>query len=283
MQTKIFPKISIVTPSFNQAEFLEDTILSILSQDYPNLEYIIIDGGSRDDSVDIIKKYARKLAYWVSEPDKGRGDAINKGFARSSGEIMSWLGCGDMYFPWTFDLMREIFVTFPEIEWLASHAICIWATKYLPHIYGDVRGYAKSGFFDGRNLSGRTSIQQESVFWRCSLWQRAGGYVDENLAGMPDFELWLRFWQQGQLYTLSAPLGGIRAHDSQQKFFKEHSRATRNMLNNFYKNNYWKKCLHEFRYSISKIKVLKRIVASYAFQVSYDLDTEKWFVEKILI
>ncbi len=93
-----YPKISIVTPSFNHAQFLEETILSVITQNYPNLEYVIIDGGSTDGSVDIIKKYEKHLTYWVSEPDNGHGDALNKGFAKSTGEIMAWINSDDKYY-----------------------------------------------------------------------------------------------------------------------------------------------------------------------------------------
>jgi len=86
-----YPKISIITPSYNQAEFLEETILSVLNQNYPNLEYMIIDGGSNDGSVEIIRKYEKYLTYWISEPDNGQYDAINKGFSRSTGDIMAWI------------------------------------------------------------------------------------------------------------------------------------------------------------------------------------------------
>ena len=114
----VFPKISIVTPSFNQAQFLEETILSVINQNYPNLEYIIIDGGSTDGSVDIIKKYEKHLTYWVSEPDNGHGHALNKGFSTTTGEIMAWINSDDKYYPSTFATVAEIFNKFSDINWI---------------------------------------------------------------------------------------------------------------------------------------------------------------------
>src|ERR1035437_8493898 len=118
MKMSSFPKISIVSPNFNGAAYLEETILSVLSQNYPNIEYIIVDGGSTDGSQEIIKKYNDQLAWWISEPDNGMYDAIQKGFDRSTGEIMAWINSDDMYQKKAFFTIAEIFKNFPQICWL---------------------------------------------------------------------------------------------------------------------------------------------------------------------
>ncbi len=107
-------KISVVTPSFNHARFLERTMLSVLSQPYPDLEYLVVDGGSQDGSVEIIRKYADRLAYWVSEKDQGQTDAINKGFARANGDIFAWLNSDDTYLPGILPQVAEIFTKNPK-------------------------------------------------------------------------------------------------------------------------------------------------------------------------
>jgi glycosyltransferase involved in cell wall biosynthesis len=201
------PRITVVTPSKNQATYLEETIDSVLSQDYPNLEYFIVDGGSSDGSLDIIKNYADKIDWWVSEIDQGHGHALNKGFQRSTGEIMAWINSDDKYLPWTFQIVSEIFTLFPQVKWitgLSAH----WSDRgFLTHADGTTKNIYDYLLGDYR------WIQQESVFWRRDLWEAAGGYVDQQYTFMVDGELWTRFFLLDNLYQVECILGGYRHHD----------------------------------------------------------------------
>lgn len=222
---KTFPKISIVTPSFNQAQFLEATIQSILSQNYPNLEYIIIDGGSTDGSVEIIKKYEKYVHFWCSEPDNGHYDALNKGFSRTTGEIMAWLNSDDMHCPWALRTVASIFSTCPQVEWLTTLSPCIWDYHGFCEKVEHIAGYSKEAFLEGRCLAWVPEslgwIQQESTFWRRSLWEKAGGYVSTDFALAGDFELWSRFYIHAELYGVPSPLGGFRYQHTQKTFHQK--------------------------------------------------------------
>jgi len=214
-------KISMVTPSYQQGAFLEEAMRSILDQGYPELEYIVADGGSTDGSVDIIRKYADRLHWWVSERDGGQFDAINKGFSHSTGEVMGWLNSDDKLTPWCLSIVAEIFSTLPEVQWITTLAQIRWdvqgrAVRCLPQ-----RGFSRAGFLAGEYLPRPGSfapcfIQQESTFWRRSLWERAGGSVGTNFSQAGDFDLWARFYQHAELYGVDAPLGGFRYYGDQK-------------------------------------------------------------------
>jgi glycosyltransferase involved in cell wall biosynthesis len=205
------PRISVVTPSYNQAPFLEACLRSVLGQKYPNLEYIVIDGGSTDGSVEIIKSFEKDLAYWVSEPDGGHYDALNKGFRRATGDILAWLNSDDMYTSWAFAVVAEIFQQLAQVQWLSTLYPLFWNEA------DGATGCAQLAGFDRRAVLRRgIGVQQESTFWRRSLWERAGGALDTSFKLAGDLDLWARFWEHAELYGVAVPLGGIRLHGQQQ-------------------------------------------------------------------
>ncbi len=190
-----FPKISIVTPNYNGAAYLEATIQSLLRQQYPNLEYIIIDGGSTDDSMSIIHRYREQIAVVVSEPDKGLYDAIQKGMKLATGEVMGWLNADDMHHPGSLFTLAEIFTRFPQVQWLIGMSrVCKY--DYLLH---------QGGW-----------LQQESTFWRRTLWEKAGSHVSQHYKYAGDFELWSRFFDHAQLCITDTLLAGFRFRSKNQ-------------------------------------------------------------------
>jgi glycosyltransferase involved in cell wall biosynthesis len=182
---------------------------------------VVIDGGSSDGSVEIIRRYADRLAFWVSEPDQGQYDAINKGFARTTGDIMAWLNSDDKYTPWTLSVVADIFGAFPEIEWLTSVHPVSWNPSGQAVAVDFTGGFSRDSFVRGANFPvkgsyGRRWIQQESTFWRRSLWDRAGARLDDSLRMAADFELWARLYDHAELFGVQALLGGFRAHGAQK-------------------------------------------------------------------
>jgi hypothetical protein len=202
-----WPKISLVTPVWNSARYLEAAIRSVLSQGYPNLEYIIIDGGSTDGSLEIIRQYEPQLHSWISEPDRGMYDAINKGFAHSSGELMGWISATDMLHAGSLFVVGSVFQTFPEVEWITGRPTGFSDDGMVVEVL-KLRRWSRLPFLAGANRY----IQQESTFWRRSLWERAGGRVDDSRRNGSDFELWLRFFRYAKLYSVDALIGGFRSH-----------------------------------------------------------------------
>jgi len=206
------PTISVVVPSLNQGEFLERTILSILNQSYPNTELIVIDGGSKDDSLDIIRKYAPHISFWVSEADRGQTHALNKGFSHASGEILGWQNADDMYMPGVFHLIGRIFNENPAIsvcygDWYSinEHDEIMDITYALP---------PRKPRFPYENMNS----YNQAMFWRREVHERFGEF-DEKLSRLMDNDMILRFllregvegFQQVERF-----LGAFRRHSTQK-------------------------------------------------------------------
>jgi glycosyltransferase involved in cell wall biosynthesis len=204
------PRVSIVTPCLNGVEYLEAALESVLGQGYPALEYVVVDGGSTDGSVEIIKRHASHLAFWVSEPDRGHAHALNKGFARATGEILGWLNADDLLLPGALRLLAQVFAS-AEIEWLTAQPSHVDPQGALVGAYPP-RRWSRLGFLTGEHAW----IQQESTYWRRSLWERAGGYISEEYSLASDFELWMRFFRHARLYSTYGLVGAFRFRTDQR-------------------------------------------------------------------
>jgi glycosyltransferase involved in cell wall biosynthesis len=219
--TRKSPSISLVTPSFNRVQFLRQAVESILTQQYAALEYVLVDGASTDGSAEVVASYADRLHWWISEPDGGQYEALNKGFAQTTGEVMGWLNSDDLHLPWTLSIVGEIFATFPEIEWLTTAFPLTWDAQGRAVGCTYRGGFSRSGFLRGEYLpTGRSYatgfMQQESTFWRRDLWQRCGGKLDIRYPLAADFDLWMRFSKEAQPYAVEVPLAGFRSHGAQR-------------------------------------------------------------------
>jgi glycosyltransferase involved in cell wall biosynthesis len=203
------PPISIVTPSLDHGAYIETTILSVIGQDYPNLEYVVMDGGSRDQTMQILERYRVNLHHFESSPDRGQASAINGGFEHCNGEIMGWLNSDDVLLPGSLAYVADAFAKNPAVDLIYGHRILLdeegrdiglWVTP--PHSADSLR------WFD--------FIPQETVFWRRRLWERAGE-IDESIGVAFDWDLFLRFQETGaEIRRVSRFLGGFRLHPKQR-------------------------------------------------------------------
>jgi glycosyltransferase involved in cell wall biosynthesis len=246
---KAFPKITIVTPSFNQAQFLERTILSVINQHYPNLEYIIIDGGSTDGSVEIIKRYEKYLAYWVSEKDNGQSEAINKGFNLATGQIFAYLNSDDIYLPGAVNHIAEIFLSTKNADIVYGNALLINS------INKKIGQCIALPFKLKEHLNGLFAIPQPSAFWKREVFDKVDGFNENNQTCM-DGEFFARAADaKFGFYLTNKFLSAFRVHknsktsdtnqehlmdyyEDQLNYINELKTANKIKVNNFYKHLY---------------------------------------------
>ncbi len=216
-------KISLVTPSYNQAQFLEQTVESVLSQDYPDVEYTVMDGGSTDRSADILRKHSDRITYWQSERDEGQSDAIAQGFERSTCEIMGWLNSDDLLLPGALTAVAEYFRDHPDVEAVSGGAYSIDAegqplqrhfgnyTLGVAATYGRLRYYHMDGVF------------QQATFWRRSAYDAVGG-LDRSLQFIMDRDLFLRLAKRRVFGRLPQMLACFRIHEDCKSSCIQHVR-----------------------------------------------------------
>jgi len=213
-----FPKISIVIPSYNQAKFIEKSILSVLNQDYPNIELIIIDGGSNDNTVEIIKRYEDNITFWISEKDKGQSDALNKGFKHCSGQIFGWLNSDDVYLPNAFKFVMNAFTKHSNKKVVFGDWLSIDKNDEvldLNHAFDfNINHFKYEGFH----------LNAQSMFWRESVHKNFSGF-NINLYNTMDYQMILEFGiNEGQNTFLRIPylLGAFRRYKGQKTVGMNH-------------------------------------------------------------
>ncbi len=205
-----YPSISIVTPSYNQGQFLERTIASVLDQNYPNLDYIIQDGGSTDQTSEILTKYQSRFHSCESAPDGGQANAINKGFAKSAGEILAFVNSDDMLLPGSLHTVAQFFATHPQVDVVYGHRIII------DHQDNEVGRWIMPEHSDHAFIW-TDYIAQETMFWRRRIWEKIGGHLDESFQSALDWDLLLRFEAaRAKFHRIPRFLGAFRVHPQQK-------------------------------------------------------------------
>lgn len=220
-----YPRISIVTPSFNQADFIEETIQSVLNQTYTNFEYIIIDGGSTDGSVEIIKKYQHELVYWASEPDKGQSHAINKGFRRATGDLLCWVNSDDVLFPSCLEIISEHYIKKKSPDIIHAWGVYIDERGKITKL---IRVPRQSQSFFAR---GKWVAHAPSIFFKASAFWRVDA-LDVGLHLSMDLDLWVKMMRSGaRVEQVPGYLGAFRRHTLSKTSISTKSKESRSLEN----------------------------------------------------
>jgi glycosyltransferase involved in cell wall biosynthesis len=198
------PRISIVTPSFNQGHFIRWCVRSVLLQEYPNLEYLVLDGGSTDGTQEVVAPYRNRLAYWCSAPDAGQADAVAQGFERSSGEVMAYLNSDDMLAPGALQFVGRYFAEHPQVDAIYSHRCIVDENNR-------VRSYWVLPEHRNYLMRRWDMIPQETCFWRRRLFEQCGN-VNRSLQFALDYDLFLRFMSTGTFVRVDRFLAAFRKH-----------------------------------------------------------------------
>jgi len=222
------PRISIVTPSYNQGKFLEETIRSVIEQNYPNLELIVIDGGSTDDSVEVIERYEEHLTYWVSEKDNGQAHAIQKGLERATGDIFAWQNSDDRYLPGTLAYVTTIFQGNPQVD------ILFGGWNFIDERGGYISTRELKRFTVGKLRAGLLVPPQPAAFFRTSVIRRVGG-LDSSRRHVMDYDLYVKIARDDNVFVTSRTLGEFRIHSgsktiAEKEIQRQELRRTRNDL-----------------------------------------------------
>ena len=206
-------RVSIITPSFNQAPFLGQTIESVLQQDHQELEYIVVDGASSDGSVDVIQQYDKQLAYWISEPDQGQVDAITKGIRRATGDVLAWVNSDDTLMPSAVRIAAEYLKSNPSVGLIYGDRLHIDKRGNVIHVN---RGPSYYGAMLRRNIT----IPQETTFFRRTAYEQVGG-LDPELHFSMDFDLWCRLAQVTKVKHIPAFMACFREHTASKSLIAQ--------------------------------------------------------------
>lgn len=250
-------------------------------QGYPQLEYIVIDGGSTDGSLDIIKKYRKSIDTFVSRPDDGQYYAIQEGLDLAKGDILAWLNADDIYHSWTFSVVENIFQEFPEVDWIMGRPCKLNKIGQCTTVSSVTASYPRSfirgGLFQS-SLAGY--LQQESMFWRRRLWEKVGG-LNLDLQYAADFDLWIRFAEHAELVSVDVPLAAFRRRPGEQK----------SSMNNKYQEEVGFVCQNMksasklWKYAICRNSLLRNLYFLSVWNkgkiISYSIPQERWIIKSL--
>ena len=271
------PRITIVTPATARDEYLEATIRSVVYQDYPNLEYIIIEDGTNINRRHVLEKYESNFSWQNCPPGTELCAALNMAFAKSSGEILGWLEPGDLLHTNGLQVIGSVFASFPDVEWITGRPFN-FSPSGLPAGLKHLERWTRVRFLAG----GNKYIHRDTTLWRRSLWERAGGSLEAEYGLASEFELFVRFFRHARLYSVDALIGGYRTHPGNHSKTGSHRRynqicdqiADRELAG--IKGAYAAKLFRKLTRIVSHIPRVRRLWHKYALQSIYRCPGPDW-------